>query len=323
MSGGELKNKKHISVFSTTFLAVALFFLSAKPAFAQGFGCAGFPGTLGDMMCWLWASLALVPGLFTGFAYLAGLIMGLWGIQKVYDHVNNPHQNSIWDAIKRFVAGGALFALPMVIEASYNSLTGGASNSYAISGFAGTTSAGGLDAIVVRLMSDTFRPMWFVISTFAHLAAIIFIIIGIMRLLKTAQEGPRGPGGIGTIMTFLTGAALFAIDDIFFYISNSLFGDANVETNAALAYTTGMAAAEVNHVHAVISSILAFVMLLGWISVVRGLFILRDVAEGNQQASLMASFTHILGGGLAINLGPVLNAAQATLGLAVYGINFT
>jgi hypothetical protein len=63
--------------------------------------------------------------------------------------------------------------------------------------------------------------------------------------------------------------------------------------------------------------------VLGWISFIRGWFIIRDVAEGSQQASLMAGLTHLFGGALAINLGPVLNAAQTTLGLTAYGVNFT
>ena len=64
-------------------------------------------------------------------------------------------------------------------------------------------------------------------------------------------------------------------------------------------------------------------MILGWISFIRGWFILRDVAEGNQQASMMAAMTHIFGGALAVNLGPVLNAVQETFGLTAVGIEFT
>jgi hypothetical protein len=116
---------------------------------------------------------------------------------------------------------------------------------------------------------------------------------------------------------------LFSLNGMVGTWTTSLFGDANTLTFAELQYTGGMTAEEVDHVHAVVSSLIAFVAGLGWISFIRGWFIVRDVAEGNHQASLMAGITHLFGGALAINLGPVLNAVQETLGITAYGVNFT
>jgi len=101
-----------------------------------------------------------------------------------------------------------------------------------------------------------------------------------------------------------------------------MFTDPVITTTPALQYTAGTSATEQDHVHAVISAIIAFMAILGWISFIRGWFILRDVAEGNQQASLMSGITHLFGGALAVNLGPLLNHVQATLGLSAYGVNF-
>jgi hypothetical protein len=61
-------------------------------------------------------------------------------------------------------------------------------------------------------------------------------------------------------------------------------------------------------------------IIIGIISFIRGWFIIRDVAEGNQQASMMAGATHIIGGALAINLGPILAAVQNTLGITGVGL---
>ena len=70
------------------------------------------------------------------------------------------------------------------------------------------------------------------------------------------------------------------------------------------------------------SAILKFLAIVGFVSFVRGIFIVRDVAEGNNQASIMAGMTHIIGGALAVNLGPLLTAVQTTLGITQYGITF-
>ena len=84
-----------------------------------------------------------------------------------------------------------------------------------------------------------------------------------------------------------------------------------------------MTAAEQQHVHTTIAAIIKFMIVVGLVSFVRGLFIIRDVSEGSQQASLMAGITHIVGGALAVNLGPLINAVQATLGIGAYGITFS
>jgi hypothetical protein len=105
------------------------------------------------------------------------------------------------------------------------------------------------------------------------------------------------------------------------FINNTIFKSDLITTNGMLQYTDGLGGAS-EHVHAVISAIIAFSIILGWISLARGLFIVRGVAEGNSQASMMAGITHLIGGVLAINLGSVINAVQETLGIEQYGIIF-
>lgn len=282
-------------------------------------------GTLGSVMENTVTSLEMVPGLFTATAYLIGLFLGISGILKVVEHVQNPQQTSYWEFVKRFVAGGALFALPMVFEATKNTLTAGAGTAMhdGPSGWTGATTGLGLDAMMAGLMSDIHGPVQMLLWGFCYLAAIILVIIGILRLLKTAQDGPRGPGGVGTIMTFIVAGALFSVDSILGAFGTSLFVADTMDTQAALQYSAGMTAAEIDHVHAVISAVLAFVMVIGWISFIRGFFIIRDVAEGGQQASLMAGITHLIGGTLAVNLGSLMNAVQETFGLTAFGVVFS
>jgi hypothetical protein len=160
-------------------------------------------------------------------------------------------------------------------------------------------------------------------KAFCYLAGLVLVIIGILRLLKSSQEGPRGPGGAGTLMTFIVAGALLSVDAMLGAWGSSMFSSATVTNFSVLSYTGGLTAAEQDHVLGVLSTILIFMMILGWISFIRGWFILRDVAEGNHNASLMAGITHLFGGALAVNLGPLMNAVQSTLGLTAYGVNFT
>ena len=284
-------------------------------------------GGVGQVLCNVVISTEMLPGLITAIAYMAGLILSVVAIIKLKAHVDNPNQTPLSDSMKRFVAGGALFALPVVTSAVKNLLVGGENGeipAYSQSGgFSGTVSAsGGLDSMIIYLVADLWQPLQILLGAFAYLAGLVFVVIGIGRLIKTAQEGPSGPTGIGTIMTFITAGVLFSLDSIMGAFSTSMFATSDVATYAILSDTTGDMMVD-SHVKAVISSIVAFMALVGWISFIRGFFILRDVAEGKGQASLMAATTHMFGGALAVNLGPLMNAVQSTFGLTQFGVIFT
>ncbi|MCB9978801.1 MAG: hypothetical protein H6862_04250 [Rhodospirillales bacterium] len=279
--------------------------------------------TLGDSITNVTVSVQDVPGLLAGFSYLMGIVLGAWGIAKTYNHVLNPTQVPIWEAIQRFLAGGALFALPMVLEATYNTVAAGLVGA-GLTGFNASGTIGyGLDAMLYQFMRDIFSPTVWMLTGFCYLAGVILVIVGIMRMLKRADEGVRGPGGIGTIFIFLVAGALLSGNAMLGAFSTSLFGTPDVATFGVLQYTTGMTGAEVAHVHTVISSVLAFMTIVGAISFIRGFFILKDYSNGDQQASLMASFTHLFGGALLFNLGPLLNAVQYTLGIDTFGLIFS
>jgi hypothetical protein len=171
-------------------------------------------------------------------------------------------------------------------------------------------------------MSNILEPTIWAVGWLGWIAGLIFVFIGISRLMKSEQDGPRGPSGIGTIMTFVVAGCLFSLNSIITYITTTIFGSDKIMTNGVLQYTAGLGGSS-EHVHAVISAIIGFSILIGWISLVRGLFILRGVSEGNSQASMMAAVTHLIGGVLAINLGGVITAVQATLGITSYGIDFS
>ena len=311
-------------------------------------GIAGALGSasMGQTLCGILLHAGGFPAFLTACGYVIGLIMGVWGIFKIRDHVLNPQQTSVWEGVSRLIAGGFFFALPIVVEVSRSSLgattvLSGAAIAPVISynngtgflagligsllGGGGCAGAGplGLDGILVCLMTDIMGPIHVVLNFFAFCAGMILLMIGVSRLIKSAQDGARGPGGIGTVMTFVTGGALISYNELVRAFSTTFMGSPVTRTFATMQYVTGMSTAEQAAAHATITAILQFVIVVGLISFVRGIFIIRSVAEGNQQASIMAGVTHLIGGALAVNLGPLLNAVQTTLGIGGFGIAFT
>jgi hypothetical protein len=295
-----------------------------------GFATCGDAGadTLGATMCAFVQRTGATPAFLTALCYLFGLVIGVWALLKIRDHVLNPQQVSIWEGVSRLIVTGGLFAMPYVAGALNNSIIGG--NAFAGAASLGfnwnsTIACGGgpqaLDTAMGCFVQNIMAPMHILFGHFAFIAGLIFIMVGITRIMKSAQEGARGPGGFGTLSTFIIGAVLISYNQIIMVVSRSIY-DAPA-SSAALAYTTGMTPAEIDHVNNVITAILQFMLVIGILSFIRGWFILRSVAEGNSQASMMAGATHILGGALAINLGPLLSSVQTTLGITGIGITFS
>ena len=289
-------------------------------SFGGGGDSGGNGETVGDVICNITAGTFAFPSFLTAMAMIAGMFVGVWGIMKLKDHALNPQQTQLWDGLIRLIVAGGLMALPIVIEAAQTTI--GVFGGITEGEYNGAASGDGLDTMMVSMMNNIYGPMRYVMDFFGVVAGTILVMIAVMRLLKSAQEGPRGPGGIGTIMTFIAGGALLSFGSMVGAFTGSLFEDGGL-TYATLSYTEGMDDAVVAHSHAVISAILKFMIVLGLISFARGIFIVREVAEGSSQASMMAGLTHLIGGALAINLGPLINAVQATLGIAGYGIQFS
>jgi hypothetical protein len=75
-------------------------------------------------------SIADLPGLLAALSYLFGILLAVLGIMKIKDHVENPGQTALKDGAIRLLAGGALFAVPIISEAMFETVgTGDAQSS--------------------------------------------------------------------------------------------------------------------------------------------------------------------------------------------------
>lgn len=81
-----------------------------ESAFAQDKGFNKIVGNMED-------SISGIPGLISGVSYMMGILLGVLGILKIKDHVENPGQTPLQQGAIRLAAGGGLFALPIVYEA--------------------------------------------------------------------------------------------------------------------------------------------------------------------------------------------------------------
>ena len=70
-------------------------------------------------------SISSLPGLLSGVSYMLGILLGVLGILKIKDDVENPGNAPLSHGAIRLAAGGGLFALPIVYEAMQTTIGDG------------------------------------------------------------------------------------------------------------------------------------------------------------------------------------------------------
>ncbi len=112
-----MKTIKKISLSAQAALMVGFLTFSVE---AQATGTTA--NNFGDIARNINNSIEELPGLVSSLCYLMGILLGVLGILKVKDHVENPSNTPMREGAIRLAAGGALFALPIVLEAMSNTI---------------------------------------------------------------------------------------------------------------------------------------------------------------------------------------------------------
>ncbi len=115
-----MKTLKKASLYASAGIFVGLV-SGVEQAHAQnqdGTGGEGFSAISGNIT----DSIQELPGLLTGVSYMMGILLGVLGILKIKDHVENPGQTPLQHGAIRLAAGGGLFGLPIVYEAMQDTI---------------------------------------------------------------------------------------------------------------------------------------------------------------------------------------------------------
>lgn len=72
---------------------------------------------LSSVMSNLVVSISQIPALLSAICYMFGILLGILGILKIKDHVENPGQTPLKDGAIRVAIAACLLALPIVLEA--------------------------------------------------------------------------------------------------------------------------------------------------------------------------------------------------------------
>ena len=110
-------NKIKTQLKKTYYLSGVAMTMGMVSMSTQSFAGGGPGNNFSDISDNIGKSLSDVPGLISSVSYLVGSLLGVLGVMKIKDHVENPSQTPLKDGAIRLAAGGGLFAVPILLEA--------------------------------------------------------------------------------------------------------------------------------------------------------------------------------------------------------------
>lgn len=111
-----------MTTFKKNYYKLGAVMTTAMVAGASGDAFAGGANNFSAISKNITNSIGDLPGLLAAVSYLFGVLLGVLGVMKIKDHVENPTQTPLKDGAIRLAAGGALFALPILFEAMFETI---------------------------------------------------------------------------------------------------------------------------------------------------------------------------------------------------------
>lgn len=297
---------RHLPSYKALFLvacAAAILFVSANPAFAQ-------QQTLGQMTKNLYSSTVHVQTFLSLLSYILGVFFSITGLLALRAHVEDPGRNPLNAALLRMGAAAFFIFTPTFANFLVGTLgeAGQSNMNFVNTAGPGDIQGQGLEVALNRLVSDIAPALLdYMVPFVAYAAGVVFMLIGLKRLALATGDGPQAPGGMGTMGTFFVAAALMSFGYFVGALEGSIFGTTTIYNSPTF---MGQADGDlVSHANHAMWGVFIFLRIVGYISVLRALFMLRAAGEGGN-VSMMVVGTHMVAGAMLINATGFVIAIQ-------------
>ena len=248
---------------------------------------------------WSFFKVLLVP---------LGLMMVASGLMKLKDAGDHRGQGSVMAGFVRLAVGGAMVALPSfteVISTSFGIAADVGTKSSFDVGAINSAGGTGVIAVVSRFLGIVASPLSAVVLSLSFVIGVCLVLKGLYDLVALAgHEGGRRPHIGGIVATFVVGATLTNLPALMSVMSTTLgFGDFSASSflsasNAgSLMSYTGSGSSVLNISSQAAKVLSQGLIPFGAIAFLRGMLIMRRVADGNPRNETMgAGMVHMLGG---------------------------
>ncbi|WP_119344943.1 hypothetical protein [Facilibium subflavum] len=152
-----------------------------------------------------------------------------------------------------------------------------------------------------HLISNLANDLYPLLTTISVLIGFVVLIIGFMRLTKHGkqQNMMRHYSPVSTIFHFIAGAMLISIVPTFQMLEGTFFQN-TLEANPILHYAE-VSTQTLDKGLQLKSLFFSCAIIIGFISLLRGLILLIKIGEGQQEGSASKVITHIIAGIVGIN----------------------
>lgn len=310
-----------------------LAFLAPEMALA-----AGSIDTMGDAADSVSSNMAGVYDIISGMAYLIGAMFGVKTAIQLRDNTENPSQTKLSKPLVSMTVATAMLALPGVIGMFSESLGLGPGGSTGLlsslsgvpanassgcggmgafqagagamgGGSASQAAAGGMDHVLCSFKSSIPGIMGLI--NLSALAVGAFLIIKALLLLPQLEQGRVEGGKI--LWMLASGVALWSILPMISVAFGTLgMGSFNASSTSNI-LTSQFASSANGSFDKSISSVLAFVQMIGLIAFFRGTLILKAMGD-NKDGSMGRALTHIMGGAAAMNITWTVGVLAKSIG---------
>lgn len=269
--------------------------------------------TLGEMTNRFYDSFISLQFFLSLLSYILGIFFSITGFKMMRDHVDDPGRNPAKNFILRLAAASFFIFAPFLADALIEAIGGGGVGDTELLNVStemhgANTSGKGLEGALTRFVLDFGAPFLDnLLPFFAFIAGLVLMLVGLKRIALASGDGPQAPGGFGTFGTFIVAAGLMSFGYIMYAMQMSIFGADTLMANTAINSKSTLSV----QANRALWGVFIFLRIVGYISVLRGLFMLRAFAEGGN-VSIMAVSTHMIAGSLLANAGYFVNALQYT-----------
>lgn len=293
------------------YLTITTLLLGALPQLA-------YAQKLGDLIEDSYSAFTSLQGLLAAMCYILGLYLAVSGVQTLRAAVDAPDKASPVMPAMKLAAAGLLIMTPYAMNVVVRTISGngvGGNVGPGLSGFSKgvpTFTAGdGLDHSLGLLVKDIWEPlMVYALPFFCYIAGLAFLING-LRKMADAGGGSKEPfmsmqtvGQFGVAAAFLSGGFVMSV------LQQTLFGGNELKI---VEFTNVGGTVFGDRANDTLWAVFTFLRIVGYIAVIRGLLMLKNVSDGAQGASLSAAITHMVAGAALANSGGFIELVQNTL----------
>jgi len=186
---------------------------------------------------------------------------------------------------------------------------------------------GTLTEVLVNISENMFGdgngPAYQLMYVFCLVGGLTMVLRALIKFPRAAAAGPMGMHNpyAAPMASLVLGIVLISMGSTMNTFTNTLFeGDASRMrySDGNVTYANVQITDIGPYVNTIVDAVLNILAFLGWLWTIKGLFVLKAAAEGTGQAGVGTGITHIVGGVLAVNMGPFLVAIESTLDIGEF-----